>query len=66
MKKITSFHILHITMRGFKRFRDECSLDLDRITYIYGANGEGKSTIADAIAYAFCGTPFWGRNPASG
>ena len=53
MKKITSFHILHITMRGFKRFRDECSLDLDRITYIHGANGEGKSTIADAIAYAF-------------
>ncbi|MBQ2707903.1 MAG: AAA family ATPase, partial [Clostridia bacterium] len=26
-----------------------------------GANGEGKSTIADAIAYAFCGTPFWGE-----
>lgn len=59
MKKITNFHILRITMRGFKRFCDEYSIDLDRITYIHGANGEGKSTIADAIAYAFCGTPFW-------
>ena len=61
MKKITNFHILRITMRGFKRFCDEYSLDLDRITYIHGANGEGKSTVADAIAYAFCGTPFWGE-----
>jgi len=61
MKKITNFHILRITMRGFKRFCDEYSIDLDRITYIHGANGEGKSTIADAIAYAFCGTPFWGE-----
>ena len=48
-------------MAGFKKFKDEAILDFDRFTCISGGNGQGKSTIADAIAYAFCGTPFWGE-----
>lgn len=61
MKKIKKFSILNVKMQGFKRFSEPYSLELDRLTYISGGNGQGKSTIADAIAYAFCGTPFWGE-----
>lgn len=61
MNKINKFCITSIKMQGFKRFKEPYQIDLDRLTYISGGNGQGKSTIADAIAYAFCGTPFWGE-----
>ena len=61
MKSITKFSILTLKMEGFKRFKETYTMEFDRLTYISGGNGQGKSTIADAIAYAFCGTPFWGE-----
>ena len=61
MKRINKFCIITVKMAGFKKFKDEAILDFDRFTCISGGNGQGKSTIADAIAYAFCGTPFWGE-----
>ena len=61
MNKINKFCITSIKMQGFKRFKEPYQMDLDRLTYISGGNGQGKSTIADAISYAFCGTPFWGE-----
>lgn len=61
MKKITKFNILNIKMQGLKKFSDTYEIDFDKLTCIYGRNGEGKSSIADAIAYAFCGSPFWGE-----
>ena len=36
-------------------------VNLGKLTVVAGGNGQGKTTIADAIAYAFCGTPFWGE-----
>ena len=48
-------------MEGFKKFKEPYSIEFDRFTCISGGNGQGKSTIADAISYAFCGTPFWGE-----
>lgn len=61
MDKIKKFCILRVGMQGFKRFKDAYVADLDRVAYISGGNGQGKTTIADAIAFAFCGTPFWGE-----
>lgn len=61
MKKIDKFIILKVKMAGFKKFKEPYEVKLDKITYISGGNGQGKTTIADAIAYAFCGTPFWGE-----
>ena len=61
MKKINKFSIVNIKMAGFKNFKEPYTMDFDRYTCISGGNGQGKSTIADAIAYAFCGTPFWGE-----
>lgn len=60
MDKIKSFSILKVGMKGFKRFKEPYAAEFDKVTYISGGNGQGKTTIADAIAFAFCGTPFWG------
>lgn len=61
MDKIKNFSILSIKMEGFKRFKEPYEIKMDTLTYISGGNGQGKTTVADAIAYAFCGTPFWGE-----
>lgn len=61
MDKIKKFSILSIKMEGFKRFKEPYEIKMDTLTYISGGNGQGKTTVADAIAYAFCGTPFWGE-----
>jgi len=61
MKRIRKFYILNVKMEGFKRFKEPFSVALDKVTYISGANGQGKTSIADAIAFAFCGTPFNGE-----
>ncbi len=61
MIKINRFNILSVRMEGFKKFKDAYTMDFDKLTCISGSNGEGKTSIADAIAFAFCGTPFWGE-----
>lgn len=61
-EQIKKFCILSVKMEGFKRFKEAYEVTLDRIAYISGSNGEGKTTIADAISYAFCGSPFWGEH----
>ena len=50
MKKIDKFIILKVKMAGFKKFKEPYDVKLDKITYISGGNGQGKTTIADAIA----------------
>ena len=61
MDKIKKFSMLSVKMEGVKCFKEPYEIKLDTLTYISGGNGQGKTTVADAIAYAFCGTPFWGE-----
>ena len=61
MKKINCLNIIALKMEGFKRFKEPYEVKMDEITCISGANGEGKSSIADAVAFAFFGTNFWGE-----
>lgn len=61
MDRITEFTITRVKMQGFKSFIQEKEIHFGSTSYVYGANGQGKTTIADAIAYAFCGVPFWGE-----
>lgn len=61
MEKINQFCITSVKMQGFKRFAEHYETPMESLTYIAGGNGQGKSSLADAIAYAFCGTPFWGE-----
>ena len=60
MKKINGFTITGMTLTGFKCFEDTVSFDFGDTTFITSSNGQGKSSIADAIAFAFVGTPFFG------
>lgn len=61
MDRIKQFTITRIKMKGFKAFKEEKEIHLGTTSYIYGANGQGKSSVADAVSYAFCGVPFWGE-----
>lgn len=60
MKKINGFSITRLTMTGFKCFGETTSFDFGDTTFITASNGQGKSSIADALAFAFVGTPFFG------
>lgn len=60
MKKMNGFTITRLTLTGFKCFEDTVSFDFGYMTFITASNGQGKSSIADAIAFAFVGTPFFG------
>lgn len=61
MEKISSFRILKLTLSGFKCFGEPQSFSFGDLTMITGSNHVGKSTIADAIAFAVTGTTFFGE-----
>lgn len=60
MKKMNGFTIARLALAGFKCFENPVSFDFGDMTFITASNGQGKSSIADAIAFAFVGTPFFG------
>lgn len=60
MAQITSLQIEHLTVTGFGCFAGEHTWTFGRMTTVTGHNYQGKSTIADAIAYALTGAPFFG------
>lgn len=61
MEKIKAFQITGLHMEGFKSFCQPTDLTFGNPTAITGGNGRGKSTIADAIAFAVTGLPFFGE-----
>ena len=61
MKKIDTFKITELTISGFKNFTETRTFELFDVNSIIGKNGQGKTTIADAIAYAIAGVPFFGE-----
>ena len=62
MDKVSSFQIKRLELSGFKCFADPVSFDFGEITNILGSNHVGKSSIADAIAFAVTGTTYWGES----
>ena len=61
MKKIGSYQITGMTISGFKCYEEPAHLTFGNPTVITGGNGRGKSSIADAIAFAVTGLPFFGE-----
>lgn len=61
MKKIEQFQITGMTISGFKCYQVPTILDFGPQTAITGGNGLGKTSIADAIAFAVTGQPFFGE-----
>lgn len=60
MQRINGVTITKLTLAGFKCFEDTTTFDFGDMTFITASNGQGKSSIADAIAFAFVGVPFFG------
>lgn len=61
MKKIEQFQITSMTISGFKSYEEPTQLLFGNPTVITGGNGRGKTSIADAIAFAVTGLPFFGE-----
>ncbi len=59
MEKISGFQITGMRLAGFKSFAEPTELTFGNPTVITGGNGRGKTSIADAIAYAITGLPFF-------
>ena len=60
MEKISGFQITSLTVSGFKCFREEQSFDFGPVSFITGANHAGKTSVADAIAFAITGQDRYG------
>lgn len=60
MQKVNAFSLTRLAVSGFKCFSQEQVFDLGDITFITGDNHVGKTSIADAIAFAICGRLFNG------
>ena len=61
MKKIEQFQITSMSISGFKSYEKPTELTFGNPTVITGGNGRGKTSIADAIAFAVTGLPFFGE-----
>ena len=61
MEPIASFTITDLNVSGFKCFADGAEFHFGPMTFVTGGNGRGKSSIADAIAFAITGLPFSGE-----
>lgn len=59
MEKISGFQITGMRLAGFKSFAEPTEMTFGNPTVITGGNGRGKTSIADAIAYAVTGLPFF-------
>jgi recombinational DNA repair ATPase RecF len=61
VNKIEKFQITGMTISGFKSYEKPTELVFGNPTAITGGNGRGKTSIADAIAFAVTGLPFFGE-----
>ena len=61
MKKIEQFQITSMNISGFKSYEEPTEFVFGNPTVITGGNGRGKTSIADAIAFAVTGLPFFGE-----
>lgn len=59
MEPIRAFSIHSLTLEGFKCFASPITWTFGRQNVITGHNGQGKSSIADGIAFAVTGVPFF-------
>ena len=62
IQPVKKFQVRSLTVRGFKGFDGEAAFSFGAMNTITGHNGQGKTSIADAIAFAIAGVPFYGGN----
>jgi len=62
MKQIKKIRLTKLSLQGFKGFSAAQTFMFENATLIEADNGQGKSSILEAIVYAFTGCTFWGDN----
>lgn len=60
IQPVKKLRVLSLTVKGFKGFSEETYFAFKDLNTITGHNGQGKSSIADAIAFAITGVSFYG------
>ena len=60
IQPVKKLRILSLTVKGFKGFSEETAFTFGDMNTITGHNGQGKSSIADTIAFAITGVSFYG------
>ena len=60
IQPVKKLHICSLTVKGFKGFAESHTFTFSDMNTITGHNGQGKTSIADAIAFAIVGVPFFG------
>jgi len=55
-----------VHLKNFGQYPPDPSIDLGRVTLVYGENGTGKTTILEAIEFAFCGANLRGPRKVNG
>ncbi len=62
MEYLKNIIIKKVTVKGFKFFKEETDFELgSQLTAIYSDNGTGKTSLQDAIVWAFIGTDKMGE-----
>jgi hypothetical protein len=62
MEYLKNIIIKKVTVKGFKFFKEETDFELgSQLTSIYSDNGTGKTSLQDAIVWAFIGTDKMGE-----
>lgn len=62
MEYLKNIIIKNVTVKGFKFFKEETDCKLgSQLTAIYSDNGTGKTSLQDAIVWAFIGTDKMGE-----
>ena len=62
IQPIKQFHINRLTVSGFKGYAESRTFQFGSMNVISGHMGVGKSSIADAIAFAITGVSFFGSS----
>lgn len=62
MKPIGIIKLIKMSIQGFKGFVNIQTFNFDNTSIIEADNGQGKSSILEAIIYAFTGCTQWGDN----
>lgn len=60
--RINRININRMTVEGFKGYNHEKTFELGNTTKIYADNGQGKTSIGEAIVWAFLGSNLWGND----
>lgn len=61
IQPIKQFRVTRLTISGFKGYADQKTFQFGGMNVISGHMGVGKSSIADAIAFAITGVGFCGH-----